>query len=248
MGDGVDIRHPKEVDPMIEPDSMVSRLVGDPPDPAVADRYRLFGRFIGSWDLEVIVDPEGPNPRRSRGRWDFGWILAGRAIQDVLLTESPSGEEGRPIADRMGTSIRAYDPILEAWWIAWMAPGDREFSTLLAREDSDGIVIEGQWSVGGGNTQGDLRFVWSFAEITPESFRWRGRLSADGGKTWRLAEEMRARRRHDDQPGSTREGPAPDGIPSSDFSHVSSVSSTLSVPVRIRMVPCTRLGGTPTSP
>lgn len=192
---------------MIKPDSMVSRLVGDPPDPIVADRYRLFGRFVGAWDLEMIVDPEGPNPRRSQGRWDFGWILAGRAIQDVLLTESRGGESDRPIAERMGTSIRAYDPIIDAWWIAWMAPGDREFSTLLAREVGDEIVIEGQWSLGIDNAGGDVRFVWSFAEITPESFRWRGRLSADGGKTWRLAEEMRARRRHDDQSGPTRKDP-----------------------------------------
>jgi hypothetical protein len=195
----VDIPRSKEAGLMIEPDSMVSRLVADAPDPIDADRYRLFGQFIGSWDLEMIADPEGPNPLRSQGRWDFGWILAGRAIQDVLVTESPPGGDGRPITERMGTSVRAYDPSLDAWWVAWLAPGDREFSTLLAREVGDGIVIEGQWSVGGRGTQGELRFVWSFAEITPESFRWRGRLSADGGKTWRLAEEMRASRRHDDR-------------------------------------------------
>lgn len=52
---------------------------------------------------------------------------------------------------------------------------------------------------------------------------------------------------HDRHPGD-RWRHVPDDIPSSDFSHVRSVSSTSSVPVRIRMVPCTRLGGTPTSP
>jgi len=35
---------------------------------------------------------------------------------------------------------------------------------------------------------------WSFTEITPNSFRWLGERSADGGTTFRLLVEFLARR------------------------------------------------------
>jgi hypothetical protein len=35
---------------------------------------------------------------------------------------------------------------------------------------------------------------WSFNDITPYRFVWRGEQSTDGGGSFRLAEEMRLRR------------------------------------------------------
>jgi hypothetical protein len=35
---------------------------------------------------------------------------------------------------------------------------------------------------------------WSFNDIAPTSFVWRGELLTDGGASWPLAEEMRLRR------------------------------------------------------
>ena len=36
---------------------------------------------------------------------------------------------------------------------------------------------------------------WVFADITPDSFRWRSELSHDQGQSWDLIEEMLCRRR-----------------------------------------------------
>jgi hypothetical protein len=36
---------------------------------------------------------------------------------------------------------------------------------------------------------------WVFTELTADSFRWLGHISDDGGATWRLEQEMLARRR-----------------------------------------------------
>jgi hypothetical protein len=36
---------------------------------------------------------------------------------------------------------------------------------------------------------------WSFREITPNSFLWRGEVSADDGASWRINTEFTATRR-----------------------------------------------------
>lgn len=41
------------------------------------------------------------------------------------------------------------------------------------------------------------RFIgsWTFNDIQPDSFVWRGEISDDGGASYRLEQEMRCRRR-----------------------------------------------------
>jgi hypothetical protein len=46
-----------------------------------------------------------------------------------------------------------------------------------------------------GTAPGGSKIRWSFSEITPDSFRWRGEVSSDGGATWRLNVEFLARRK-----------------------------------------------------
>jgi hypothetical protein len=43
----------------------------------------------------------------------------------------------------------------------------------------------------------DPQLRWRFTDIRPNSFRWRGEVSRDGGATWELEEEMHATRRAD---------------------------------------------------
>ncbi len=42
---------------------------------------------------------------------------------------------------------------------------------------------------------GGHRERWRVTEIAPDSFRWLGAVSKDGGVTWELVQELRARRR-----------------------------------------------------
>jgi hypothetical protein len=74
--------------------------------------------------------------------------------------------------------------------VVWQDPLAGEFSVLLARAEGDRIVLDGQWTIG---DRGPM-FRWTFSDITANSFRWAANISEDGGKTWRLVEEMRARR------------------------------------------------------
>jgi hypothetical protein len=51
----------------------------------------------------------------------------------------------------------------------------------------DEIVLDAQRS--------DKPMRWIYSEITADSFRWRNESSADGGRSWRIDQEMRVRRR-----------------------------------------------------
>jgi hypothetical protein len=67
-----------------------------------------------------------------------------------------------------------------------MHPFDGVFVNLVARATEDGILLE--------NTASDRMRRWSFSDIRPDSFVWRGHASFDGGAIWVLQQVMQARR------------------------------------------------------
>jgi hypothetical protein len=159
-------------------------LGADGPHPDHAEQLMLFGQFVGAWDFDaVLVDRDGTRTLHS-GEWHFGWALDGRAIQDVLI--SPPLGEGEP--EEYGSTLRFYDSELDAWQITWITPLQRRVRRLLGRPAGDEIRLEGS------NDAGEL-LRWTFSEITPETFTWRGYISSDDGASWHMEEEMRLRRR-----------------------------------------------------
>ncbi len=162
--------------------SVFDLLTANAPFAEDADRLTLYGRFVGSWDIDATwFDQSGPTSE-CRGEWQFAWILGGRAMQDVLFAT------GMP-SDRFGTTLRCYDRVLDVWHIFWMQPAAREFVHLKGREVGDRIVQEGVDLASGRHLR------WSFTEMTPDSFVWLGEVSSDEGRSWFLEQEMHATRR-----------------------------------------------------
>lgn len=159
-------------------------LGADGPDPARADKLRLFGQFVGDWDLERRwIDPDG-SERRNTGHVYFRWILGGRAVQDVW-----TANEGDPPAETpVGTTIRFYDVQADVWTSHWISPEYDVLARFTVRQIGDEIVLETSEREGQAER-------WIFSELTPASFRWRAEESLDGGTSWTLTEEMRVRRR-----------------------------------------------------
>jgi hypothetical protein len=175
--------NPTQVSPLVE------ALHAPGPAADSADRLSLYGWLVGHWRMEVVAHGEGAEKYAGRGEIHAGWVLEGRAIQDVW--NIPPRGEGAPLlpvaGNWYGTTLRVYDPRLDAWRIFWIDPAMQQFRQQIGRARGADIVQEGK-------TENGTLTRWSFTEITPRSFHWLGEVSPDGGATWRVLVEVFARR------------------------------------------------------
>lgn len=149
----------------------------DGPAPDRANAMALYGWLIGDWEMDAEVYADDGTRHTGRGEIHFGWVLQGRAIQDVWILPGIF----------YGTTLRVYDPGLDAWHILWSDPLRQRYTRQIGRARGKDIVQEGKADTG-------AAIRWSFSEITPVSFLWRGERSFDDGATWQLQSEFRARR------------------------------------------------------
>jgi len=159
------------------------------PTPAAdhAERLQLFGQFIGSWQITWSGTGTDGNPARMTGELHFGWVLGGRAIQDVWIVPG-RGEpnEGRPPLAFHGSTIRFFDPAIDAWRSTWIEPVNGRVRRFIGRPVDGEIVLI--------SDEDEPQLRWRFTAITPRSFRWQAEFSADQGETWQFDEEMLATR------------------------------------------------------
>ena len=162
--------------------AFLQALAADGPDTERAEALQIFGQFVGSWDF-TWRDVGGDKPIGGTGHWHFGWVLQGRAVQDVWIAYHADGA----LYD-YGTTIRAYDQRNDRWNVAYCTPVRGSIRTFTARMIENEIVLEGR------SPEGYLT-NWIFSEIKRDTFRWRGEISKNDGLTWTLYEEMRLTRR-----------------------------------------------------
>lgn len=147
------------------------------------DKLMLFGRFVGSWTIHWTSAAS----HQATGELHFGWVLAGRAIQDIWIVPGRGQPgEGEPPLAFYGTTVRFYDPVIDAWRSTWIEPVNHRVRRFIGRPEEDDIVLLSQ------EDQPQLR--WLFTDIRPDSFTWIGQSSTDGGATWNVDEEMHAAR------------------------------------------------------
>lgn len=162
----------------------IEGLAADGPDPKLKDKLMLFGQFVGDWDIVLcrVLQADGSEVRM-HGEVHFGWILGGTSVQDVWM----GCREGSDKMTMFGTTVRFYDPKIDAWRSTWLSPLKGLVQLFIGHKVNDEIVLDLQ------NTDGYPE-RWIFSEITSTSFRWRAEESHDGGKTWLLTEEMHIRK------------------------------------------------------
>lgn len=167
----------------------IDALAASSPARERAAGLALFGQLVGSWEVDVTYFAEdGSTSRQRSAEWHFGWVLEGRAVQDVLFGP-PTAERRRTGAParEYGTSIRMYDPESGIWQVSWFAPVHGVVVHLAGGREGDSIVLEGTELDG-------TRCRWVFSEITPDAFLWRGYEAIDPGVQRPLVQQMQARR------------------------------------------------------
>ncbi len=183
-------------DPRID---MVAALQATGPHPSLGEQAKVFGRFVGIWDGEYTEFSKDGKTTRSSGEWIFGWVMDGRAIQDLFIIHPSATRNERYI----GTTVRYFDPKSGIWSVTFIDPENGSVATLTGgalREDR--IVLHSNDSDG-------KETRWSFDEIRADSWVFRDEETRDGGKTWRLREEDHMKRR----------GPAPRALGSAVSRH-----------------------------
>jgi hypothetical protein len=157
--------------------SFIDALHSSGPAPDRAEKLGLYSWLIGSWEMDATVHLDDGSQHKGRGEIHFGWVLEGRAIQDVWILPGVF----------YGTTLRIYDPSIDAWHILWSDPLRQLYTRQIGRAHGKSIVQDGK------NDAGEL-VRWSFNDITPDSFRWLGERSRDGGANWQTQAEFLARR------------------------------------------------------
>ena len=163
---------------------MIPGLPAHGPASDLRNKLRLFGQFVGSWD---ILERRVPllNARESTwtGEVHFNWVLGGRAVQDVWGGLDPITQKLIPA----GTTIRFYDPVLDAWRSTWISPSQNVVRRFIGRQVDGEIILKEE-------NRGGLTEHWVFADIRPNSFRWYALRKHRGRDAWRVVEEMRLER------------------------------------------------------
>jgi len=168
--------------PAVTSEEILRPLFADQPAAQYRDKLMLFGQLVGEWEFEgVEYYPDGKHPT-DKGEIHFAWVLQGRAIQDLWIEHERSDAQRKIY----GTTVRIYDPSIDAWRVTWMDPVYGAVQSLIGRKAGDEIVMEGK-------DREDKPIRWIFSQITPSTFHWRAERMA--GDSWQKYEELSARRK-----------------------------------------------------
>jgi hypothetical protein len=158
---------------------MTAVLQAAGPHPSLGDAVKVFDRLAGTWDGEYNTFSKDGKTTRSLGEWTFGWVLDGRAMQDLFIINPSVTLKERYV----GVSLRYFDPKSQTWSVTFIDPENNVVETLTGGAvGDDRIVLSSQGADG-------KQRRWSLVDIQRDSWVFRDETSLDGGKTWRLIEE-----------------------------------------------------------
>jgi hypothetical protein len=167
----------------------LSGLIASGRSPEIPERADVYGWLIGKWELEVCYYGVDVSERRIRGESCFEWVLEGRAVQDVWIMPRLAERAAEPdrSTNMYGTTLRVWDPSIDAWRVTYINPVSGQRDELIGRRSGKDIVQIGTHADG-------TPIRWSFTNITGDSFHWLGEALEADGKSWKLEGEFRARR------------------------------------------------------
>lgn len=175
---------------VIEVDSLHTALAAPGRAAEVPAQLDAYGWLVGSWELDVLhYWAMDVSPRGLKGEVHAGWVLEGRAVQDVWIMPRHSDRTTKldKNFNMYGTTLRVWDSTIQGWRITWRNPAGDHHEEQIGRRVGKDIVQLGSRPDG-------TQTRWKFVEITNDSFHWLGESQGPGGKPWKLEGEFRAQR------------------------------------------------------
>jgi hypothetical protein len=151
------------------------------PIPRLRRQLDLFGQFVGDWEIfPAAVENGASRHREAEGEAHWRWVMGGLAVQDVWGHRDRSSRGFVP----EGSTIRFFDPEVDAWRSTWISPYQRVVRRFLGRPEGNEIVLR---ELGGGWRAER----WIFSEIERQSFRWRAESRSTPNGRRRVTEDYR---------------------------------------------------------
>jgi hypothetical protein len=175
-------------DPRVE---MVSALRAMGPHPSLGDQAKVFGRLVGTWDVELTDIKKDGRVTRRTGEFIVGWVMDGRVMQDFWIVNPSEARKDREVY----TELHYYDPKSRTWPSTFIDPEHASIARFTGGAVGDDRIVFDTQDFDGTDTR------WSLNDIHADSFVWREEESLDGGKTWRLTAEHHMKRRGAIPPG-----------------------------------------------
>jgi hypothetical protein len=163
---------------------MITTLEASSAHPSLSNQADVIGRLVGTWDVEYTDFAKDGKATHRTGRFIVGWVLDGRALQDVWIVDPSGTRKEREVY----TDLHHFDSKSRTWRTTFVDPEHGPVARFTGGPlGDDRFVLESQ-------DMGHQTTRWSANDIRPDSFVWRDEASSDGGKTWRLQAEYRMQR------------------------------------------------------
>jgi hypothetical protein len=164
---------------------LVAALEATSPNPSLGDHAQVPGRLVGTWDVEYTDFAKDGKAIHRTGEFIVGWVMDGRAIQDVWIV-NPSGKRSER---EVYTTLHYFDPKSRTWHATFVDPEHSSIARFTGGpQGNDRFVLETP-------DLGSETHRWSFNDIRSDSFVYRDESTSDGGKTWKLHSEYQMKRR-----------------------------------------------------
>ena len=114
--------------------------------PEIPESADAYGWLIGSWELDVChYWATDVASRGIKGEAHFAWVLEGRAVQDVWIMPRRSDRTADldKSMNMYGTTLRVWDPSIQAWRITWRNPAGDHHEEQIGRRSGDDVVQTG---------------------------------------------------------------------------------------------------------
>jgi hypothetical protein len=159
-------------------------LMSERPAQSLPSDVNWYGPFMGEWDTAWITGMGTPDEKIVQGEWNFTWINAGEALQDLVAI--PYLWEAAKTPPLRATTLRTFNQQSGAWE-GVRIQGGRIFP-FSASHNKDGNIYESY-------RDGIYIVTWIFYNITPGGFQVTVNETADGGQSYRLSGELWSKRR-----------------------------------------------------